>query len=60
MTPVEMAKMQKSRWDFLTGLTGTKKYPANKWPKYISISIFYVLHHSSALYSINTALTDDT
>lgn len=25
MTPVEMAKTQETRWDFLTGLTGTKK-----------------------------------
>lgn len=27
VTPVEMAKKQKSRWDYLTGLAGTKKTP---------------------------------
>lgn len=59
VTPVEMAKKQKSRWDFLTGLAGTKKNTLQINGPNISTLLFFMCYITVQQYSINTALKAD-
>lgn len=54
-----MAKKQKSRWDFLTGLAGTKKNTLQINGPNISTLLFFMCYITVQQYSINTALKAD-